>query len=77
MEYETLVSEYVDYGKNKFIEVSRKKVLPDEVEFLNISKGYYTPNGQKRYQNAIGFPLDKEIAKAVIEKLKTIAELEV
>ncbi|MBM3308930.1 MAG: hypothetical protein FJY77_01625 [Candidatus Altiarchaeales archaeon] len=76
MEYETIVSEYVDYGKNKFLEVSRKKVLPDEVEFLNISKGYYTPNGQKRYQNAIGFPLDKEIARSLIEKIKMIGQTE-
>lgn len=76
MEYETIVSEYVDYGKNKFLEVSKKKVLPDEVEFLNISKGYYTPDGQRRYQNAVGFPFDKEIAKSLIEKLKVIGQLE-
>jgi hypothetical protein len=75
MEYETLVSEYIDYGKNKFLEVSKKKVLPEGVEFLNISKGYYTPDGQKRYQNAIGFPLDKEIAKSLIQRLTIVGEL--
>jgi hypothetical protein len=76
MEYETIVSEYVDYGKNKFLEISKKKVIPDDVEFLNISKGYYTPDGQKRYQNAIGFPLDKEIAKSLIDKIKSVIQLE-
>lgn len=76
MEYETIASEYVDYGKNKFLEVSRKKVLPDDVEFLNISKGYYTPDGQRRYQNAIGFPLDKELAKSLVEKVRVIGQLE-
>jgi len=76
MEYETIVSEYVDYGKNKFLEVSKKKVLPDDVQFLNISKGYYTPDGQKRYQNAVGFPLDKEIARMLVEKIRIVGELE-
>ena len=76
MEYETIASEYVDYGKNKFLEVSKKKVLPDEVEFLNISKGYYTPDGQRRYQNAVGFPLDKELSKSLIEKIRVIGQLE-
>jgi hypothetical protein len=55
MEYETLLSEYVDYGRNKFIEISKKKVVSENAVFLNISKGYYTPEGGRRYQRGIGF----------------------
>ncbi len=72
MEYETIVSEYVDYGRNKFIEVSKKKVVPENAVFLNISKGYYAPNGMKRYQRSIGFPPEEQIITGLIEKLGTV-----
>ncbi len=72
MEYETIKSEYVDYGRNKFLEVSVKKVLPDQTEFLNVSKGYYMPDGEKRYQRGIGFPVEEEIVNSLVDKLKII-----
>ena len=74
VEYESVKSEFIDYGVNKFIEVSRKKVLPDENEFLNISKGYYTPQGERRYQGGIGFPVDQDIVKNIIEKLDAVSK---
>lgn len=74
MEYKTILSEYVDYGRNKFLEISKKKVLPDETIFLNISKGYYTPEGEKRYQRGIGFPDEKEIVENLIKKLEIISQ---
>ena len=73
MEYQTIVSEYVDYGRNKFLEVSKKKVKPDETIFLNISKGFYTPEGEKRYQRGIGFPNEMSIVDSLVEKLKSVA----
>ncbi len=76
MEYETIVSEYVDYGRNKFLEISKKKVLPENTIFLNISKGYYTPEGEKRYQRGIGFPNEKEIVESLIKKLQIILQQE-
>jgi len=74
MEYETIVSEYLDYGRNKFLEMSKKKPLPDGEIFLNISKGYYTPEGERRYQKGIGFPDDKEFVKKLIGKLQKISK---
>jgi hypothetical protein len=72
MEYETILSEYVDYGRNKFIEISKKRVVPENAVFLNISKGYYTPDGSKRYQRGIGFPPEEEIVNGLIEKLQAV-----
>ena len=72
MEYETILSEYVDYGRNKFIEVSKKCVMPEKAIFVNISKGYYTPDGGKRYQRSIGFPPEEAIVAGLVEKLQTI-----
>ncbi len=74
MEYETIKSENLDYGKNKFLEISKKKVLPDENIFLNISKGYYTPDGEKRYQRGVGFPCEKDFVDEFIKKLDSIME---
>jgi len=74
MEYETLLTEYVDYGRNKFIEVSKKRVVSENAVFLNISKGYYTPNGEKKYRGGIGFPPEDEIVTGLIEKLHNVME---
>jgi len=74
VEYESIKSEFLDYGANKFIEVSRKRVLPDEAEFINISKGYYTHNGERRYQGGIGFPVDQELVDKIIKELGEIAD---
>ncbi|MBD3388484.1 MAG: hypothetical protein GF416_05380 [Candidatus Altiarchaeales archaeon] len=72
MEYETIASEYVDYGRNKFIEVSKKRVKPDNAVFLNISKGYYLPDGERRYRGGIGFPPEEDIVNGLIEKLQAV-----
>ena len=73
MDYETIAIETLDYGKNKFLEVSKKKAMPDENVFLNISKGYYTPEGEKRYQRGIGFPDDAEFVSRLVGKLKAVS----
>jgi len=76
MEYKTLVSEYVDYGRNKFLEISKKKVKSDDTVFLNISKGFYTPDGERRYQRGIGFPNEKEVVNNLIDKLRIVIDTE-
>jgi hypothetical protein len=78
MEYETILSEYVNYGRNKFIEISKKRVKPEDGSkpenafFVNISKGYYAPDGEKRYQRGIGFPPEEAIVNSLIEKLQNV-----
>ncbi|ODS37214.1 MAG: hypothetical protein A7315_04235 [Candidatus Altiarchaeales archaeon WOR_SM1_79] len=76
MKFETIRSEYVEYG-NKFIEISRKRVEGGDAEnegeeFLNISKGYYTPTGEKRYKGGLGFPVDSELVGQISDKLKAM-----
>lgn len=73
MEYETISSESIDYGRNKFLEISKKKAMPDEAIFLNISKGYYTPDGEKRYQKGVGFPNDEEFIGDLIKNIKKVS----
>ena len=59
------------------MEISKKKVKPDETIFLNISKGFYTPEGEKRYQRGIGFPNEMDIVNNLIEKLQSVASADV
>ena len=73
MDYETIAIETLDYGRNKFLEISKKKAVPDENVFLNISKGYYTSEGEKRYQKGVGFPDDAEFVARLVEKLQAVS----
>lgn len=75
VEYKTINAEYVEYGNNKFLEISKKSVEGEgegSNVFLNISKGYYTPEGDRRYQRGIGFPDDKAVVEQMVEKLQTL-----
>ena len=74
VEFETLESKEITFGKNKFIEVARKKAKTEtgENEFISISRGFMTPEGQKRFKNALGFPAEKELVESLINALQTI-----
>ncbi len=74
MKFETLTTYYVDYGRNKFLELSKKKTVSGGAKFVNISKGYYTNSGERRYQRGIGFPLAGDVISQIIEKLELIED---
>ena len=71
VEFETLKAKEVKFGKNSFIEVSRRKVVTPsgENEFIAISRGYYLPDETKRWRASIALPNEKdkreEIAKYI------------
>lgn len=72
--FEVINEKTLKFGKNKFLEISRKKaVTPEgENEFISISKGFFTPDGQKRFKNALGFEFNQELLKQVSEALMSI-----
>ena len=79
VEYTTIKSTEIKYGNNNFLEVARKEI--EGSEFLSISKGYFLPNGNKRYKSGIGFPdedgLPQKFADAIMQMAgttKTIKE---
>lgn len=67
--YEVVETEFIDYGANKFIEVSIKKVIPGDDEFISISKGHYSHKKDRRYQGAVGFPINKELVNQITKTL--------
>ena len=71
VKFETITAKEVSIGKNNFLEVARRKAISDkgENEFLSISRGFVTDNGEKRYLKSFTIPLDENVRKFVSEAL--------
>jgi len=67
VEFQTLKSKEVKFGKNNFIEISKRNVKTPsgENEFYAISRGYYLQDGTKRWRASIALPTDKEKRKEI------------
>ncbi len=76
VDFKTVKEEIVEFGKNKFVEIARKTAVSEEgeSEFISISKGFFTPNGEKRFSRGknVSLPADEKVIKDVVEKLKKI-----
>ncbi|HIJ98849.1 TPA: hypothetical protein H1005_02805 [archaeon] len=77
VEFQTLKAEEVKFGNNNFIEVARKKaVTPEgENEFVAISRGFFAPDGSKRFKRSFTIPDNAEVVDFVCEKIKEMAAL--
>jgi len=69
--WKNLKSKEFNAGGNNFIEVSLKQPPEGDTNFIGISKGWKTEDGEKRYKSNILFPTDKldELIKA-LESIK-------
>ena len=67
VEFETIKAEEVKFGKNSFIEISRRKVVTPtgENEFIAISRGYYLPDESERFKKSLTIPDDEDIKKFI------------
>jgi len=75
VKFETVNALRMDFGNNKFIEVARRiaKGKSGSNEFLQISRGFYLPDGQRRYKKgSISIPDSAEIKKFISEKILEI-----
>ncbi len=59
-EWKTLKQETIEAGGNNFIEISLKQPPEGETTLIGISKGWYTPDEQKRYKANIIFSKEKK-----------------
>lgn len=68
-EWKTLKQETIEAGGNNFIEVSLKQPPESENILIGVSKGWYTPEEQKRYKANILFSKEKrdELVKILQE----------
>jgi len=72
VEFQTMKADEVKFGKNNFLEVARKKAIAEEGEneFIAISRGFFLPDGTKRFKKSLAIPDDKEIISFLSERLK-------
>ena len=71
VEFETIKAEKVNFGKNNFLEVARKKAITEdgENEFISVSRGYFLDDGSERFKRSLTIPDDPEIKKFIAEKI--------
>jgi len=74
VEFQTVKAEEVKFGKNNFLEVARKKAVVEdgENEFIAISRGFFLPDGTKRFKKSLAIPDEQEIKDFVATKIKEI-----
>lgn len=74
VEFETIKSGEVKFGKNNFIEVSKRKAVTPvgENEFIAISRGYYLPDGTKRWRASIALPTEKDKREKISDLIKKL-----
>lgn len=73
--FKAIKIETIDFGKNKFLEISRKEAVTAEGanEFINISRGFYTKDTKsKRFTSSVAMPMDKGLVEKVAKALKDV-----
>ena len=71
VEYTTIKSTEIKYGNNNFLEVARKEIEGNE--FISLSKGYFLPDGTKRYKSGIGFPDENKLPQQLADAINQMA----
>jgi hypothetical protein len=74
VQFETLKAEEVKFGKNNFLEIARKKAITSEGEneFVAITRGFFAPDGTKRFKRSLAIPDEKEIKEFIAEKITAV-----
>ena len=73
VEFQTLKAKEIKFGRNSFIEISKRKVVTPigENEFIAISRGYYLPDGTKRWRASIALPNEKDKRENIADLIKS------
>ena len=72
--FETIKAEKVNFGRNNFLEVARKRAKTSDgsSEFISVSRGYYLPDKTERFKRSLTIPDDPEIRAFVAEMIRTL-----
>lgn len=74
VEFETVSSEKITFGKNNFIEVARKRAVTKDgtTEFISLTRGYKLRDGSERYKKSLTIPDEQEIKDFIVDQLSKI-----
>lgn len=76
VEFETLETDDIAFGDDEFIEIARKKSVSEEgeEEFVSLSRGFFTEDGEKRYRSNFSLPMDDDVVEFLVANLPSMAE---
>lgn len=74
VQFETIRSEKISFGRNNFLEVARKRArMADGVnEFISLSRGYYLSDKTERFKRSLTIPDDPEIRAFIADRIKSL-----
>ena len=74
VEFQTMKAEEVKFGKNNFLEIARKKAVTEEGEneFIAISRGFFLPDGTKRFKKSIAIPDEDAVKSFIADKIQGV-----
>ncbi len=74
VQFETIKAEKINFGRNNFLEIARKRATTAEGtnEFISVSRGYYLPDKSERFKRSLTIPDDPEIRAFVADKIKSL-----
>ena len=74
VEFVTIRAEKINFGRNNFLEVARKRATTSEGsnEFISVSRGYYLLDKSERFKRSLTIPDDPAIKNFVSEKIKSL-----
>jgi len=72
--FETIRAEKVNFGRNNFLEVARKRATTSEgtSEFISVSRGYYLPDKSERFKRSLTIPDDPEVRAFIVDKIRSM-----
>lgn len=74
VQFVTIRAEKINFGRNNFLEVARKRATTAEGsnEFISVSRGYYLPDKSERFKRSLTIPDDAQIKSFIAEKIKSL-----
>ncbi len=74
VQFETIRSEKVIFGRNNFLEVARKRATTSEgtKEFISVSRGYYLPDKTERFKRPLTIPDEPEVRAFVADRIRSL-----
>ncbi|OLD91623.1 hypothetical protein AUG86_00870 [Euryarchaeota archaeon 13_1_20CM_4_64_14] len=74
VQFETIRAEKVNFGRNNFLEVARKRATTSEgtSEFISVSRGYYLPDKSERFKRSLTIPDDPEVRAFIADKIRSM-----
>lgn len=72
--YESLKEDTKTFGKNSYVEVSRKRLVEngESTEFVLVTRGFFDKDGTKKWTRFVTLPAEPEVRAWVVQALDRV-----